>query len=348
MEAFAGPGILDAEAAGRLEAFLDGLGLGDGNISLAPLGEGHSNLTYLLRRGDRRIVLRRPPEGPLAPSANDVVREAGLLQALYAASVPVPKTLGVCEDGSVIGAPFYLMAYMPGSVLVDQLPPGFERFEPAAIADALVDALVDFHAIDPTGPGLDRFGRRGGYLKRQLRRFGELLEHNATRHLPDLQTAARWLEQNLPESVDVTIVHGDYRLGNVMFAEPRGAAPELTAILDWELSTLGDPLADIGYCTAMWAGPDDPANPMLDLSQVTRGEGFPPREYLARRYAERTGRDLSCLRWYQVLAIWKSAIFLEGSYGRYLSGASADEYFASLDVGVEELGRLAVQLSGAA
>ena len=322
-----------------LEGFLDAAGLGSGPVRSEPIGEGHSNLTYLLRRGPERFVLRRPPRGELAPSANDVLREARLLAALAPFGLPVPSVLATCEDESVIGAPFYVMPFIEGEVLVEALPGAYGPRAPELVAGELVATMAKLHAVDPGGPALAPFGRPSGYLARQLKRFGSLLEHNATRPLPDLEAVARWLADYLPESPATTVVHGDFRLGNAMYAP---GEPRLVAMLDWEMATLGDPLADLGYCSAMWAQPGDDPNPMHDLSEVTRGGGFPSRSWLIESYAEATGRDVSGIVWYQVLALWKSAIFLEGSYGRYLTGATDDEYFARLGSGVEVLARLAL------
>jgi aminoglycoside phosphotransferase (APT) family kinase protein len=344
-----------------LAAVLDKAGIGSGAIAATPIGDGHSNVTYLLSRGSARVVLRRPPRGPLPPSAHDVLREARLLRQLRPAGVRVPEVLAVCDDVGVIGAPFYVMAFVAGEVLSTGLPvalAGGGRAAREAIGFELVDALAELHAVDLEASGLASFGRPSGYLERQVRRFSGLLEQSATRPLPLLEQVADWLAANRPASPPTTIVHGDYRLGNVMFAGCGGdsgasgdrgsgaagtspASPRLTAILDWELATLGDPLADLGYLAAMWAEPDDPPNPMLDLSAVTRQPGFPTRAQLAARYAERTGRDASSLGWYQVLALWKSAIFLEGSYKRYLAGSTDDAYFARLGDGVPVLAETA-------
>lgn len=321
-----------------LAAFLDEAGLGSGPIEATELGDGHSNVTYLLRRGDERLVLRRPPRGPLPPSAHDVLREARLLRALEPLALPVPAVLAVCEDETVIGAPFYVMPFIEGHVLSDTLPPGFGDNSPQRIGEELVDTLVHLHAIDFEAAGLGEFGRSDGYLERQLKRFNGLLALNATRPLPNLERVGQWLAENLPESPATTLVHGDYRLGNVMFSP---SEPRLVAVLDWEMATIGDPLADVGYMTAMWSQADDPPNPVGDLSLVTRLPGFPRGDALAQQYTEATGHSLDTLRWYQTLAIWKAAIFLEGSFKRYRAGTTIDPYFAGLSEGVESLGRLA-------
>jgi aminoglycoside phosphotransferase (APT) family kinase protein len=330
--------IAELAPAGPLAAYLDGLGLGTGEPHLVPIGDGHSNLTFLVEREGAKVVLRRPPRGPLPPSAHDVAREARLLTALRPHGVPVPEVLANCEDDGVIGAPFYLMAWVDGFVLTEEMPGALEG-EATTIAERLVDGLVELHAVEVAGDEeLAGFGRPDGYLARQLKRFGGLFESNATRPLPDLEAVHDWLAANLPDSPASTVVHGDYRLGNVMFAaEPA----RLAAILDWEMATIGDPLADLGYMTAMWSEPDDPANAVSDLSRVTRAQGFPDRDFLTARYAEATGRPTDALPWYQVLAMWKAAIFLEGSFGRFAAGTTTDPYFASLETGVPTLAALA-------
>jgi len=334
--------LAEVAPAEPLAAYLDTLGIGTGPARIEPIGEGHSNLTFLVEREGARMVLRRPPRGPLPPSAHDVIREARLLGALQPHGAPVPEVLATCEDETVIGAPFYVMAWVEGHVLTEAMPPALVG-QAERVAECFVDGLVDLHAVDAQAPELVGFGRPEGYLERQLRRFGGLYETNATRPLPDLEAVADWLAANLPESPPSTVVHGDYRLGNVMVAP---SPTRLAAILDWEMATVGDPLADVGYMTAMWSEPSDPPNPVSDLSTVTRGAGFPGRDFLVERYAERTGRPLDALPWYQVLALWKAAIFLEGSFRRFGAGTTADPYFASLESGVPALAALARERTG--
>ncbi|HEV7752734.1 MAG TPA: phosphotransferase family protein [Baekduia sp.] len=330
-----------------LEAFLDAHGLGDGPVTALPLGDGHSNVTYELLRGPLRLVLRRPPRGPLPPSAHDMLREARLLVALRRAGAHVPEILATCDDDAVIGAPFYVVPFIDGHVLTTALPDPLASLDArAGIGPALVEALVELHAIDVERAGLSAFSRATGYLERQLRRFGGLLDLNATRALPDLETVGDWLAASLPTTGATTVIHGDYRLGNVVLVG--GGPPRVAAILDWELAALGDPLADIGYLTAMWAEADDPPNPMLDLSGVTRRPGFSTRAELVAHYAALTGRPADALVWYQVLGLWKSAIFLEGSYKRFLAGSTDDGYFERLGAGVPTLARLALDRARAA
>jgi aminoglycoside phosphotransferase (APT) family kinase protein len=318
-------------------AYLDRCDLGAGEARIEPIGEGHSNPTFLVEREGAKLVLRRPPRGPLAPSTHDVVREARLLRAVRAHGVPVAEVLAICEESDVIGAPFYVMAFVDGVVLSDAMPTALAG-EAERIAERLVDELVALHEIDPAVEDLAGFGRAEGYLERQLKRFRGLYEANPTRRLRDVEAVTEWLEANLPESGPATVVHGDYRLGNVMFAAP---PLRLAAILDWELATIGDPLADVGYMTAMWSQADDTPNAVGDLSAVTRANGFPSRDFLAARYAERSGRPIEALRWYQVLALWKAAVFLEVSFRRFGAGTTADPFFAQLETGVPALAALA-------
>jgi aminoglycoside phosphotransferase (APT) family kinase protein len=312
-----------------LEAFLDEHGLGHGALAAEPVGDGHSNVTYLICRSGGEWVLRRPPRPPLPPSAHDVLREARLLRAVEQTAIRVPKVLATCDDNRVIGAPFYVMERVHGTVINAALPDGVM---PARIGDELIDALVEVHATDWRACGLEGFGKPTGYLQRQVRRFTGLWEHNATREIAALDEVTTWLGANVPESGPATIVHGDYRLGNVMFTDDR-----LSAIFDWELATIGDPLADVGYLLATWAQEGDPESTIASLTTVTRAPGFPTRDDLVARYEERSGRSMRDLRWYTTLALWKSAIFLEGSYKRRLAGTTEDAFFDRLKDGVPEI-----------
>jgi aminoglycoside phosphotransferase (APT) family kinase protein len=327
-----------------LEAYLDAQGLGSGAIEAEPIGEGHSNVTYLIQRGDERFVLRRPPRPPVPPSANDVLRESRLLVALQPTDVPTPDVLAACDDLSVIGAPFYVMPFLEGHVITTEMPPELDNPEERRrSAFELVDALVQVHGADWRALGLDKFAKTSGYLERQLRRFLGLWEHNKTRELPVVQEVGDWLQANLPETPETTIVHGDYRLGNAMFAE--GAPARLIAIFDWEMATLGDPLADLGYMTATWSRPDEGFGTTFDLTTVTHAEGFPSRDELIGRYAAKSGRSVSDLRWYQALAIWKATVFMEGNYKRAVMGASDDPYLKLFDTGVPQLGEAALRIT---
>ena len=309
-----------------------------GELSAEPLGEGHSNVTFLLRCGGRELVLRRPPRGPLPPSAHDVLREARLLRALEPTAARVPRVLAVGDDDpGLIGAPFYIMERVAGDVVTTTVPPALDTPQGRRqIGEELIDALVEVHAVDWQACGLEDFSSRpDGYLERQLRRFRGLWEHSRTREIAAVDRVAAWLERHQPASPAVTIVHGDYRLGNVMFAPgtPGGRA-RVAAVFDWEMATIGDPLADIGYLSAIWIERDDPPLGMFELSRVTRGEGFATRAELVARYERLSGRTVTDIRWYRTLAIWKAVVFMEGNYRRALAGSTDDPWLHGFGEGV--------------
>jgi aminoglycoside phosphotransferase (APT) family kinase protein len=324
-----------------LRSFLHENGLeAPADLAAQPVGEGHSNVTFVLSTG---VVLRRPPRGPLPPSAHDVLREARLLKALETTPVRVPHVLAVCPDPGVIGSPFYVMEQMHGEVITDTMPGPLDSPDQRdRIADQLIECLVELHAVDWRAIGLEDFGRPSGYLERQLRRFIGLWEHNRTRELPEVEQLASWLETNMPSSPPATIVHGDYRLGNTMFAPE--APARLVAIFDWEMATIGDPLADLGYMVMHWTQPGDPES-KFNLHTVTRLEGFPSREELVRRYEERSGRSMQALNWYVTLALWKAVVFMEGNYKRALAGSTDDPYLKAFGDGVIEIAQRALHVS---
>jgi aminoglycoside phosphotransferase (APT) family kinase protein len=318
-----------------LLSFLEAQGLGDGEPSISAIGDGHSNATYLFERGGVRFVLRRPPRPPIPPSANDMLREARVLRALEGRA-RVPKVLAVCDDETVIGAPFYVMEMVEGDVVTTEMPPALDTpAERRRTAFELIDALVEVHGVDWRAAGLEGFGKPEGYLERQLRRFLGLWDHNKTREIPAVEKVGAWLRDNLPSSPPATIVHGDYRLGNVLLES--GAPARIAAILDWEMSTIGDPLADLGYFCTLYIEPGDPPIGKFELSSVTRAEGWPTRAELVARYEERSGRSMTDIRWYQTLALWKSIVFMEGNYRRASSGMSDDPYLKAFGDGVVEL-----------
>ena len=331
--------VLDA-----LRAFLDDHGLGSGDVHAEPIGEGHSNVTYLVTRatGPCEVVLRRPPRGPLAPSTHDVLREARLLRALEGTAARVPRVLAVCDDAEVVGAPFYVMQRVHGEVLTSALPPALDTpAQRRRCGEELVDALVEIHAVDWRACGLTGFSSDpDGYLERQLRRFAGLWERHRTRDVPAVQETAAWLREHRPRSGAPTIVHGDYRLGNAMLS---AAAPaRLLAIFDWELATLGDPLADVGYLCALWSERDDPPLGSFELSAVTRAEGFSRRAELVARYEAASGRAMTDIAWYRALALWKATIFMEGNYRRALAGTTDDPWLRGFGEGVVALAQRAL------
>lgn len=334
------PPLLVLDALGE---WLDGQRVGPpgGSLSWERIGDGQSNITYLVQRGDgpdaARFVVRRGPRPPLPPSAHDMVRESRVQRVLGERGVLVPRILGVCEDEAVLGVPFYVMEHLDGVVVTDTEPSALGSPEARGLtSEALVDTLVALHAVDVTDPAVAALGRPQGYLERQVRRFAGLWPQVSTREIEDFPVVTQWLADHVPDQAGSAVVHGDYRLGNLMLD---AAVPgRVLAVLDWEMATLGDPLADLGYLTATWSDPAwEPT--VMDHSSVTRDAGWWSRADLAETYARRTGRDLDTLGWYQTLAMWKSAVFCEAMYTRWLRGErAADTTFAPfLDEGVPGL-----------
>jgi aminoglycoside phosphotransferase (APT) family kinase protein len=323
--------------------WLDRHGLGEGQPVIRPLGDGHSNYTYTIAREGATVVLRRPPRPPYPKSAHDVLREARLLQALAPTSVRVPPLLAVCDDPSVIGVPFYLMEKIEGSVFTQRTPPHLDAgHERRGVAREIVDALVSLHAVDWRAVGLEEFGRPVGYLDRQLRRFADLLEAYRSREIPPLDRLTTWLRDHRPDSGDAAFVHGDFRLGNLMFAD-RAPARHI-AIFDWEMATIGDPLADLGYLCAMWARQGDPEG-LLKLSRATTEPGYPDRDEIAARYAERSGRSTRDVRWYVTLALWKLCVIMEGNYRRALADSTDNAFVRQFGEDVPQIAAYAERLA---
>jgi len=304
----------------RVRRFLDENGLGAGDLQAHRIGEGGgSNFTFLVERDEGRYVLRRPPRPPLPPSAHDMVREARLQLALAPLGIRVPTILAVCEDERVLGVPFYVMDYIDGEIVSTTLPAELERVPDARrrLGEDLVDTLAEIHAADIETPALAAFVRPGSYLERQVRRFSQLWLVNATRELPSVEEVGRELERRLPEPLPGTVVHGDYRLGNMIVH--RDTPSSIAAVLDWEMGAIGDPRADVGYLIATYSEPGGEANP-LGTSPVTATPGFPSRAELVDRYVRASGRDVEPLAWFEALALWKAAVFCEAIYGRYVRG----------------------------
>lgn len=327
-----------------LREFLAAQGLeAPADLSAVPVGDGHSNVTFILSTG---VVLRRPPRGPLPPSAHDVLREARLLTALEPTVVRTPRILAVGDDESVIGAPFYVMEQVHGDVVTDTIPDVLDNPEQRErMSGELLDSLVELHAVDWTAIGLEGFAKPTGYLDRQLRRFTGLWEHNQTREIPEVAEVGAWLAANRPDpdpAQPATVVHGDYRLGNVMMA-PQAPA-RVVAILDWEMATIGDPLADVGYMMIHWTHDDD-SETRFNLQSVTARPGFPSRREMVAGYEERSGRSVRSLDWYVTLALWKAVVFMEGNYKRAISGSTDDPYLKTFGEGVVELAQRALSVT---
>jgi aminoglycoside phosphotransferase (APT) family kinase protein len=298
------------------------------------VGQGQSNVTCRIVLAGGTVILRRPPPGPLPPSSHDVLREYRVLTGLASGgSVPVPRPLAVCDDPSLLGAPFFLMEALPGDAIRFELPPALAAAPQAAregIGQQVVDALAALHLTDPAAIGLTDLGRPTGYVSRQLRRWRGQLDYARVRPVPDLDWAADWLERRLPPEVErPSIIHGDYRLDNLIFTfEP---PPRLLGVVDWELSTLGDPLADFGWLLAFWREATDPPSELKIMPRVMELPGFPTRAELAQRYAARTGWSLPDLRFYVVFALWRMAVLLEGHWARYVRGTAGGFDFGYLE-----------------
>jgi aminoglycoside phosphotransferase (APT) family kinase protein len=278
---------------------------------------GHSNLTFRVTdRGGRRWVLRRPPLGQVLATAHDMGREHRIITALAPTDVPVAPTIGLCTDEGVNGAPFYVMDFVDGLIVRSA-----ESAEPLApeqrrrAGESLVDTMAMIHDVDVDAVGLGDLGRKEGYIARQLTRWYRQWNASKTRDLPAVDEVHDRLMADLPTQVGATIVHGDYRLDNCMIT-PDG---DIAAVLDWEICTLGDPLADLGLLMVYWSDPDDAGAGLL--SPATALPGFPNRQELVDRYAARSGRDVSELPAYVAFGYWKLACIVEGVYARYLGGS---------------------------
>ncbi|GAA2864555.1 phosphotransferase family protein [Pseudonocardia halophobica] len=304
-----------------LEAFLAKHGVADGPLATRRIGDGHSNLTYLVR-GSRDVVVRRPPPPPLPPGAHDVLREARLLAGLAGTGVPVPEVLATAETGEVIDSPLYVMSHVPGAVVTTRTPPELAEHR-RAIGESMVDILARLHAVDWQAAGLAEMGRPEGFNGRHLRRMRRLVadaDGNPPAAFADIDA---WLEAHVPAESGATLVHNDYRLGNVIL----GPTGTVAAVLDWELATIGDPLFDVGYFLASWPVAGKPLTPTAELGAAVLEPGYATRDELAERYAGATGRDLSGLRWYTALALWKLAVLYEYSHRRATAG-HGDPYYA--------------------
>jgi aminoglycoside phosphotransferase (APT) family kinase protein len=313
-------------------------------FSFALIAGGRSNLTYTVTdAAGRRVVLRRPPLGHVLATAHDMAREHRIISALVGTAVPVPTTFALCTDTEVNGAPFYVMSYVDGVVLDSpEKSKAIPELLRRDVAFDLVDVLAELHLVDVDAVGLGDLAKRTGYVERQLKRWSAQWRDSRTRELPAIEEVEDGLRARIPVQQAVTIAHGDYRFGNCL-VDP--AAGRLTAVLDWELCTLGDPLADVGYLRVYWTDPGDLASRPND---PTGAGGFPSYDELLARYEARTGFDLSRIDYYVAFSCWRLAVISEGVYARYLHGAMADDG-ADIDafrVGTEELAERALAAVG--
>jgi|SRR5579862_2265196 len=323
---------------------------GDCALRFELISGGRSNLTYLVHGNGQQWVLRRPPLGHVLPTAHDMIREHRVLAALAATDVPAPRPLALCDDPAVNDMPFYVMEYRPGVILAADLPSGFATTadERRRISQALVDTLVRLHTVDYRAVGLEDFGHPNGYLERQVRRWSQQWERSQTASLPEIDELIRRLRTAVPTSPPPTIVHGDYRLGNVAF-DPRDPG-RIVSVFDWEMATLGDPLADLGYTLIYWTDPDDapPPGGIGTASIFTTLPGFFTRADIVTAYARASRRNVDCIDFYQVLALYKLAVISEGIYARYLQGKTLGDGFAGMGRSAEGLAHRALQIADAA
>jgi aminoglycoside phosphotransferase (APT) family kinase protein len=308
-------------------------------LAFERISGGRSNLTFGVRDADGQAwALRRPPLGKRLGSAHDMGREHRVIAALQETPVPVPPVIGLCEDESVNGAPFYVMGFVDGPILRSaEEAKQFDESERQAIGERVVDTLVAIHDVDPDAVGLGELGRKEAYVERQLKRWHGQWEKSKTRELPVVDDVHARLSARIPEQGPATIVHGDYRLDN-MILSPSG---EVAAVVDWELCTLGDPLADVGMLLVYWSQEGDEFMPLF--APATIAPGFPKRDDVRARYAERSGRDLGQIDFFVALGFWKLAIILEGVYARYASGQ-----YGKTDEGFQEFAKIVERLADAA
>jgi aminoglycoside phosphotransferase (APT) family kinase protein len=335
------PPGLDLPALQRF--FADSVPHAAGPVQARLITGGKSNLTYLISDGANRWVLRRPPLGPLTPSAHDMAREYRVVRALHDTEVPVAAAVVLCEDLNVIGAPFSVVSYVEGRTLQDGADAAALTADEARnCSNALVDALVALHAVPYVDVGLAEFGRPDGYLTRQVRRWRDQWDRVATRELADLDRLHSALAASVPEHSGSSIVHGDYRLDNTIL--DRAEIGRVVAIVDWEMATLGDPLADVGLLQVYW---DPISEPVLGVRHApSANRGFATADQLADRYATATGADLDKLPFYRALGYFKVAVIAEGIHQRHLAGKTVGPGFDTvgdavailLDGGLRTLG----------
>jgi aminoglycoside phosphotransferase (APT) family kinase protein len=303
-------------------------------VTLERLGEGHSNITFTVTRGSEAWVLRRPPRGDIQPGTHEMHREFGVMKALHDARsvVPVPEPIALCDDQSYIGAPFYVMSYVDGIVVRGALPPHLDPpAERRRIGEELVDRLADIHDVDWQAIGLQSMARKPeAFLERNLGRMQQLYDAVSHREVPEIDEVGEWLRANTPPQREVTLTHGDYKLDNVMLSSQ--APARIVAVVDWEISTIGDPLVDLGWL--LYFAPSSGGVPGMESAGAA---GYPSLQEMAERYAQRRDVSLDDIRFYAAMAGWKIAIIMEGSNLRFKQGNADDSMFAALDAGVPAL-----------
>lgn len=337
----------EAINAQALAAYLRGKIEGaEERITVEQFPNGHSNLTYLLRTGGREYVLRRGPMGPVAPKAHDMSREFRVLEMVHQFFSEAPAAIHLCQDPAVIGAVFFLMERKRGIVLRDHVPREMERVEeyPRLVSEAFVDGLVRLHNIDICKCGLASLGKPEGFIQRQIEGWAERWNRAKTdgTSAEEMNDVIRWLATSLPHSLPPTLVHNDYKLDNVMLRVTNSVAIE--AVLDWEMATVGDPLADLGLALCYWSWADKAR--LKDGQSFTSKPGWYSRDDMVQRYAMQAGRDVSNIRFYEVLGVFKLAVILQQIYYRFRRGQTSDPRFQDFGEDVRRLIDLAASMTG--
>ncbi len=323
--------------------------LASSEIRISQFPGGHSNLTYLISLGSREFVLRRPPVGPVAPTAHDMPREYRLLEKINPHFPLAPRPFHLCEDASVIGVPFYLMERRRGLVIRRETPPeiGDSLDLRRRVSESVVDTLTALHRVDIHSTGLDSIGKPVGFVTRQVRGWAERWQRAKTTEIKEIDEVIEWLQQRIPPEPDplnpATLVHNDFKLDNVML-DPADPA-RVVAVLDWEMCTTGDPLVDLGVLLCYWPEGADTEARRESISPVTTEPGWMTRAQLVQRYSEKSGRDVTGIAFYEVFALFKIAVVVQQIYFRYARGQTRDERFAGFGPRVEGLARAALDLA---
>ena len=321
-------------------------------IEIAQFPGGHSNLTYLIRNGNQEFVLRRPPVGPVAPTAHDMPREYKLLSVINPSFPLAPKPVLLCEDALIIGVPFYLMERRRGFIVRFKVPGriGENLALRRRLSETVVDTLVALHSVDIQSTGIVEIGKPAGFVSRQVRGWADRWQRSKTGELAEMDQVIQWLVDRIPPDPDnATIVHNDFKLDNIMLAEDDPS--RVIAVLDWEMCSVGDPLIDVGLALTYWTMQGGKGGSVASVEQnsslraVTSGPGWMTREEIIERYAKKTGRDLSRIAFYEAFARFKVAVVIQQIYFRYVQGQTRDERFRNFDALVKELAREALQLA---
>ncbi|MEP6742435.1 MAG: phosphotransferase family protein [bacterium] len=318
-------------------------------IEIKQFPGGHSNLTYLISYGDREFVLRRPPVGPVAPTAHDMPREFRLLQAINPHFLLVPRPILLCEETTVLGVPFYMMERRSGLIVRQSVPReiGSDLELRRRVSEAVVDTLIVLHAVDIRSTGIAQIGKPSGFVQRQVHGWADRWQRSKTGELPEMDQVIEWLVDRIPADtgIDATIVHNDFKLDNIMLDAHHPA--RVVAVLDWEMCTVGDPLIDVGLFLSYWTmqGGAKEGGQNSSLRAVTNGAGWMTREEIIQRYETSTGRDLSRIAFYETFARFKVAVVIQQIYFRYVQGQTRDERFRNFDRLVLELAQEAIALA---